>query len=328
MLTRILITLILVAPRASLAAQTFERCIQKRLKTAGPTLTVGELQSECELKRSSQQTPGLVPAALKRLEMEKRTEWNPSVITAHKQNYLLPYSYMREPNNAPYQLRGNDHIDNQEAKIQISFKVPILEDDLLIEGDSLYFGFTMLSFWQIYNSETSASFREIDYQPELFYTMPSGISDDGRGAAARLGIEHQSNGGSYSQSRSWNRLYAQFLYAKENYLVSFRPWYRLPENKKKNALDPQGDDNPDIDDYMGYFDVQTVVDYHNYQYSTLVRNNLRSNNRGAIEFGISFPLGGRLRGYAQYFKGYGESLIDYNYRNERIGLGVLLTDLL
>ncbi len=325
---RFLTALLLMAISPALAAKTLERCMQERVKTAGPTLTVGEIQSECELKHSPQPSPDLIPTAIKRLQMEKRTEWNPTVITAHKQNYLLPYTYMKAPNDASYPLQNDDHLDNQEAKIQISFKVPILEDDLLIEGDSLYFGFTMLSFWQIYNSETSASFREINYQPELFYTMPSGVSDEGRGAAARLGIEHQSNGGAYSQSRSWNRVYTQFFYAKDSYLVSFRPWYRIPEDKKKNELDTQGDDNPDIDDYMGYFDIQAVVEYRQFQYSTLVRNNLRSDNRSAVEFGISFPLGGRLRGFAQYFNGYGESLIDYNYRHQRIGVGVLLTDLL
>lgn len=302
--------------------------MQETLKSAEPTLTVGEIQSECELQRRAIHPSAATPAAIKRLEMEKRTEWNPSVITAHKQNYLLPYTYMREPNNAPYRLRGNDTIDNQEAKLQISFKVPILENDLIVQGDSLYFGFTMQSYWQIYNNDTSSSFREIDYSPELFYTMPSGVSSEGRGAAARLGIEHQSNGGSYSMSRSWNRVYTQFFYAKENYLLSLRPWYRLPENAKKNPLNSSGDDNPDIDDYMGYFDFQAVIEHRKLQYSTLFRNNLRDQNRGAIELGVSFPLGGRLRGYAQYFNGYGESLIDYNYRNERIGIGVLLTDLL
>ncbi len=58
----------------------------------------------------------------------------------------------------------------------------------------------------------------------------------------------------------------------------------------------------------------------------MLRNNLRSsNNRTTVQLDWSFPIGGRLKGYLQYFDGYGESLVDYNYRNQRIGLGIMLT---
>lgn len=309
-------------------AQTLEQCIAELVRDADPTLTIGELKAECELQQIQVQLPKSVPSAMNRLTMEKRTEWNPYVITAHKQNYILPYTYATHPNSAPYVAAGEDALENEEAKMQISFKVPLIERDLLVLGDSFYFGFTLQSYWQVYNRESSAPFRETDYQPEFFYTMPFGVTREGRGAALRLGAEHQSNGQSNALSRSWNRVYTQLFYARENYLISLRPWYRLPEEKKDDPLEASGDDNPDIDDYMGYFELQAVAERRKNEYSLMLRNNLRGENRGAIELGVSFPLWGRVRGYAQYFNGYGESLMDYNYRSQRIGFGVLLTDLL
>lgn len=60
--------------------------------------------------------------------------------------------------------------------------------------------------------------------------------------------------------------------------------------------------------------------------SPIVCNNFQSDNHGAMKLNWSFPLYGRLRGYVQYFNGYGESLIDYNHRQQSFGLGVSLTE--
>jgi phospholipase A1 len=48
--------------------------------------------------------------------------------------------------------------------------------------------------------------------------------------------------------------------------------------------------------------------------------------RGFIQFDWSFPLQDRLRGYVQFTSGHGESLIDYNHRQNTLGIGVLLSD--
>ena len=44
--------------------------------------------------------------------------------------------------------------------------------------------------------------------------------------------------------------------------------------------------------------------------------------------GFTFPLWGKLRGYGSVFHGYGDSLIDYNHKQTRFGLGLALNGLL
>jgi phospholipase A1 len=63
----------------------------------------------------------------------------------------------------------------------------------------------------------------------------------------------------------------------------------------------------------------------------MLRNNVGSgagNMRGAIQLDYTFPLYGRVRGYAQLFNGYGQSLIDYNANVTSAGVGFLLSDIL
>jgi phospholipase A1 len=45
-----------------------------------------------------------------------------------------------------------------------------------------------------------------------------------------------------------------------------------------------------------------------------------------VQLEWSFPILERIGGYLQYFNGYGESLLDYNHRVNRIGIGFILKD--
>ena len=49
-----------------------------------------------------------------------------------------------------------------------------------------------------------------------------------------------------------------------------------------------------------------------------------SGHAGGLKLEWAFPLFDQLKGYVQVTSGYGESLIDYNHRQNTIGLGVLL----
>lgn len=243
---------------------------------------------------------------------------------SHRPSYILPVTWMDDTNQAPVSPRlgttGYDYdLENEEAKYQISFKVPLLTG-WLEDETTLWFGYTQRSFWQVYNQDDSAPFRETNYEPEIFlrhlanwdlgFVTLSGMS---------VGINHQSNGQSEPRSRSWNRVMAGAAFTRGRWLFSVQPWYRIPEDKE--------DDNKDIQRYLGYANYNVVYKLaEDRTFSLRLMNNLRSDNRTSLEFGYSFPLGDTIKGFFQYSNGYGESLIDYNHRIERFGIGIMLND--
>ncbi|MEQ8860992.1 MAG: phospholipase A [Pseudomonadales bacterium] len=306
-----------------------QACLLRQLEQAADDATVADIRAACAEEESLSGESLL----LGRLRREEAAEEITSLLTPHKANYFLPVTYARHPNLDPFEnelgeiLTGND-LDNVETKFQLSLKFS-LAGDLLLPRDRLYFGFTTLAFWQAFNQNVSAPFRETNYEPELFWSTPVdwGPFDLDAGLIT-LGLSHQSNGRGGSLSRSWNRVYANFQFEKEKLVVSLKPWWRIPEGRKDDPLDADGDDNPDIEKYLGYFELSSTYRRRNHELSLMLRNNLRSDNRGAVQLEWTFPLWRGIRGYAQYFNGYGESLIDYDENMERIGIGILLNDLL
>jgi len=243
----------------------------------------------------------------------------------HRPMYILPFSYMKNANREPTnpRLGATDYdygIDNQEAKYQISFKVPLLTG-WLDDRTTLWFGYTQKSFWQVYNTDDSAPFRETNYEPEVFVRYETNYDlGPGRLNGVTLGFNHESNGQSEPRSRSWNRIVGSAAYSYDRWLFILQPWYRLPE-------DDSEDDNEDIERYLGYANYMAIYKWsEDRTLSMKLMNNLRSDNKTSIELGYSFPMGDTIKGYVHYYNGYGESLIDYNERIQRIGIGVMLND--
>lgn len=302
-------------------------CQLKQIKSLPENSKITQVIDKCKDLAAEPTIHG--GALTKRLLQERKTSFNPYVITPHKMNYILPVSYTSGFNDKiEVDPTLSQAARNLEAKFQMSFKVPLNYGDLLTEGDALFFGLTMQSWWQLYTTEISKPFRETNYQPEVFYYLPVNWQLLDTTTSLVFGLEHQSNGRTLPLSRSWNRLYFSILVEDQNWVLNLRPWWRLPESKTKDQTDPNRDDNPDIAEYMGYFELNGAyrID-QNMQMQFMLRQNINT-NRGAVEVGFTFPLWGRLRGYTQYFNGYGESLIDYNYTQQRISVGIALTDLL
>lgn len=301
------------------------RCLLDALARAAPEQTVAELRASCAAPVAQAAVQAAAPEPVTaRLALEQQAASNPFALLPHRPNYVLLGAYnFADPNEAPLrgQFPGTDpDLDHVETKFQISLKVPVARELFAGHGD-LYFAYTNRSFWQVLNRSTSRPFRETNHEPEAWISFETDWSLFGwRAALLDVGLSHQSNGQSGSLSRSWNRLYARAVFERDDLAIAFKPWWRIPE--------PSSDDeNPDIEDYMGNFELVGSYRRQDHHYSLMLRNNLDpDDNHGALQVDWSFPLHGRLRGYLQWFYGYGESLVDYDARVNSVGFGLQLTD--
>jgi phospholipase A1 len=206
-----------------------------------------------------------------------------------------------------------------EAKYQISLKSKFWQFD---NGMSLWGAYTQSSRWQVYNAADSRPFRETNYEPELILVKPLDVAfAGGTLRMATIALNHQSNGRALPLSRSWNRIVGSLVYEKGEWTVEARPWWRLPESAAS-------DDNPDISDYAGRGELRVARRFGEHFLSLQLRHSLRfgSRSHGSAQLDYVFPMPGvsALHGQLQLFSGYAESMIDYNVRQTRVGIGVTI----
>jgi phospholipase A1 len=249
-------------------------------------------------------------------------------VAPHKPVYILAAFHSSDANDRPsspsdgHSVLDSLNLSNTETKFQISLKSKLWED-VLGEPADLWFGYTQSSRWQIFNASQSRPFRETDYEPELMLNFRT-HADLPFGWDMRMGgvgFTHVSNGRDIPLSRSWNRVIGQFGFDRPGWSIVARPWWRVHE-------DGAEDDNPDIEDFMGRGEVLVTRNWGGHEISALMRHSLRGGDRshGSIELNWAFPIYGELKGYLQFFSGYGESLIDYNHTANYVGLGVSLIE--
>lgn len=336
---------------AAFADQAMDSCMLSKMITSDDSVTVGNIRELCVAEIAAQQPSEAAPVLLsdipaaqqpsisvvdetpkietadrsalsRRLILEKTQSNNPFAFLPHRPNYFIFSNNLGSANEDPFDAADpNRNYDFQpwESKFQISLKLPVVRG--LFDGRAdAFIAYTNRSFWQMFNRDSSAAFRDSNHEPEAWLSFANDTELFGfKNSLINVGINHQSNGQSGELSRSWNRVFAEFVVEKGDFYFSARPWYRIPERSSS-------DDNPDIEKYLGNFDFTSVYKYGDHSFDLMIRNNLRGDNKGATQLGWSFPLYKNFRGYVQWFNGYGESLIDYDHRTNSVGFGIQFSD--
>ena len=225
-----------------------------------------------------------------------------------------------------------------ETKIQLSVRTKIAKG-LIKSGnfdqddqDSLWFGYSQQSYWQLFSSRLSRPFRTTDHEPEIIYIYPHQIALPGgwNYRLSGLGLVHQSNGQSDPLSRSWNRTYlmgaAEKVLGPESSLrLQGRIWDRLRESSNT-------DNNPGIENFVGRAELNGTWQIN--KGNTLgvtVRHSLHREAKGSTRIDwlmapTASPNYTGLRYHVQLFNGYGDSLLDYNKRRNVLSVGLSLVD--
>jgi phospholipase A1 len=241
----------------------------------------------------------------------------------YQPNYLLFARYTTDVNREPYEplfdaFAQDYDFEDVEAAFQISFKGRLATTDDRRWG--LWFAYSQQSQWQVYSDDISRPFRETNYMPELFGSFRPGLELGGlKFNLLNFGYTHESNGRADPISRSWDRVFIEGGFEKQNLALIVRAWARIKPPDYE-------DDNPDIMDYMGHGQVTGLYRWRGNSFALMGRGNL-STGKGAAQFSwTSRPILGPLRAYFQLFSGYGESMIDYDWNQTTFGLGVALND--
>lgn len=262
-----------------------------------------------------------------RWELAKSSKLGTFNFRAYKPVYLLPVYRTSNTNELPTSSNParfpaeQQALQEVEAKFQLSFKTKLIENLFGDNGD-LWAAYTQSSHWQVYNADESRPFRETNHEPEVLLAFRNSYTLGGwHGRMFAVGVNHQSNGRADPVSRSWNRVMLNVGLDREDWAVTIRPWWRIPDGRNE-------DENPGIENFIGRGDVTLVRRWNEHEFALMARHSLRrgDNSRGAVQFDWGFPISRTLRGHLQVFDGYGESLIDYDHRATYLGLGVSLLE--
>ena len=222
---------------------------------------------------------------------------------------LAPLVSLYQPN---YLIAGPEDspvVGDLTTKFQLSLKFDV--------GAHWYLAYTQRLYWDV--TRHSQPIVDLSLQPELFYVwrLAPNVAERLDLQTTQLGLEHESNGKDGAASRSWNRAYVEPHFRWGGWFLEPRVWAILSEDEQ----------NPDIADYYGYFDLRLGYEGADGQRFTFTGRH--GSAHGSAQLDMALPMRALFAGngmrpwlYAQAWAGYGETLLYYNVYTRAFRIGI------
>ncbi|APJ03382.1 phospholipase A [Silvanigrella aquatica] len=228
------------------------------------------------------------------------------MFSVYNDNYILPFYYVKKPDYEIYSdiTPSDQGLKQREFKGQLSTYSPVVE----INDVSLNVSLTLKLFWQIYGVDPWV--RETNYNSQVFikYKMNDSWS-------FMTFYDHESNGRGGIYERAWDRWTNTVQHSVKNFNLSLSIW---PLVRNYETTHEEGEY---IQNYLGYENITMSYKTELWE-SKISIQNLENIDR------IQFIFSQSLRVYKdfglifQYFRGYGQSLIEYDHFTEAYGIGI------
>ena len=258
------------------------------------------------------------------MKASKSNETVPKEFEALDSLYELYQPYLKNitAHEPMYFLVGTDP---KKSKFQFSFKYRLFNPERTLAQKyswvkGFHLAYTQTSFWDL--ESASKPFEDNSYKPEFFFLSPNIRIPWATGFFVKSAFQHESNGRGGEDSRSTNFLYIKPIYiaydknTKLGIMVAPKIWAYIA-NEDEN--------NPDLNDYRGYFDLEIKVGQAN---GFVLGSHFRwAKEGGSMELDLTYPLHRfifknlDLYFQVQYVNALAESLLNYKDRTEALRLG-------
>lgn len=204
---------------------------------------------------------------------------------------------------------------NSDAKFQVSIRQR-LTNSVLPFKTHLFLTYTQKAFWDVF--QDSFPFRDLNFNPGLGIGRPL-IAKNRFMGLVTFEVEHESNGKDGDASRSWNKLtFGSMLTFNDRWALQAKAWVPLVD----------GEYNKHLTSYsgLGLIALNYMSPKSKYNANVVVTKRAGAffDSNIIVNFSVRLFSDDNQYIFAEYYNGYGESMLDFKQYRQRIRVGIVI----